>query len=367
LSGRRGAIDSLMDFYSTSDQCCIITDRYYEVLFFTPAAKHLFPALERGAELSSLGWYDYDAAERTAALVDNIDGHRCMIMPIVDFSETSGYLFMFNERTAYGKDFDIFDQFSVFFADMSHEFRSPINDMLASICVLGREVPENSKASKYLSIIDRSSRRLLRLADSLISMSRVYAFGPSALKFARVDLPCFINGVCAAAAGLSAALDVTIDVSSSEEHHLFLTDALLLEVAVVNILSNAFKHSEKGQSVEVRLNFTDSDRVVITISDHGPGISDVNRALRRFSHPDGAPVSEGVGLGLSISRKFFSLIGGVMDIGPRQDGEHGTCVTVSLTSPPVSDAHIAFSSPSMSYADSVFNDLIDSFTNNRSV
>jgi signal transduction histidine kinase len=109
------------------------------------------------------------------------------------------------------------------------------------------------------------------------------------------------------------------------------TDPIRLEGILVNLMSNAIRHSPPGETIEVRAEQVGED-LIIHVSDHGPGIAreDQPRIFEPFIRVD--PESGlGSGLGLPVSRRMAELIGGRLNVS--SDLGRGATFTLTLSSP----------------------------------
>jgi signal transduction histidine kinase len=111
-----------------------------------------------------------------------------------------------------------------------------------------------------------------------------------------------------------------------------LTDAHRVEQILVNLLTNAVRHSPNGGPVDVRAE-ADTTTVRIVVEDRGPGIAP-NRLDRIFDvyygGKDGGP---GIGLGLPLSRRLARLLGGELDAANRVEGGATFTLTLPLAGP----------------------------------
>jgi signal transduction histidine kinase len=220
-----------------------------------------------------------------------------------------------------------------FMSYMSHEFRTPLDSILAlSGLLLDRVDGElTEEQEKQAAFIRRSARDLLDLVDDLLDTARVDA-GKVA-----------VHPAPFAAGDLFAALRATLrPLLVGETTQLVFDDAWRVpplrtdeaKVAQVlrNLISNALKFTEAGEvRVSARHDAAD-DRVVFDVRDTGVGIraDDQGRIFEDFTQVDGEVQRRrrGTGLGLPLSRKLAELLGGTLEV--RSEPGRGSTFTLTL-------------------------------------
>jgi two-component system, OmpR family, sensor histidine kinase MtrB len=193
-----------------------------------------------------------------------------------------------------------------FVADVSHELRTPLAAMNAVTDVLDEDAeqlpPDTAVAARLVSA---ETRRLTRLVQDLIEISRFDA-GRAELRREELDVAAAVTDSLAAR-GWEPGADLVADLPSGITARL---DPRRLDIVVANLVGNAMRHGAPPVEVVLRNEHWD---VVLTVTDHGPGIPDavLPRVFDRFAKADTARArSEGSGLGLSIARENARLHGG---------------------------------------------------------
>jgi two-component system, NtrC family, sensor histidine kinase GlrK len=214
-----------------------------------------------------------------------------------------------------------------FFAQVSHEFRTPLTAMREATSLLRDRVagPIVDKQDRLLVIIGSSCERLLRLVNQILELSRVRA-RLQTIERRHVQLSAVMENALqelrpqaeARRLDLRGSSDGAVSVEGDEEQ--------LTEV-VVNLVGNAIKYTPEGGRVQVRLARRD-DGVEIEVGDTGPGIpeNDLPHVFDRFWQAKG--VEGGSGLGLAIVKSIVEAHGGKVWAGS-EPGE-GTRFTVRL-------------------------------------
>ncbi|MGC4002347.1 MAG: CHASE3 domain-containing protein [Pirellulales bacterium] len=204
---------------------------------------------------------------------------------------------------------------SDFLANMSHELRTPLNSSL----ILAKLLSENALGNltdeqvRYADNIQAAGNDLLVLINDILDLSKIEAgrmeINPESCSIARLinDLDRVFQPI-AMQKKLEFSVVIAPDCPES-----FVTDRLRLEQVLKNLLSNAFKFTERGR-VELRVGPTPDGRLEFAVTDTGIGISAEQQAVvfEAFRQADGKTNRKygGTGLGLSISRELTRLLGG---------------------------------------------------------
>ncbi|MFG6497057.1 ATP-binding protein [Fictibacillus sp. UD] len=239
---------------------------------------------------------------------------------------------------------------SEFLANMSHELRTPLN----SILILSEMLAENSSKSlsdeelEFAKVIHSSGQDLLNLINDILDLSKVEA-GKLEIMLSEVNLSELPSNLernfthIADQKGLNFTINVAPDVPT-----ILQTDEKRFQQIVKNLLSNAFKFTEKG-SVSVSVKKVQTDVIYngvdywleVAIKDTGIGIPKEKHELifQAFQQGDGATIRKygGTGLGLSISSEFAKLLGGRLQL----QSEEGKGSTFKLLIPSISDETVS--------------------------
>ncbi|MTI23257.1 response regulator, partial [Fulvivirga sp. RKSG066] len=229
---------------------------------------------------------------------------------------------------------------SEFLANMSHELRTPLNSLL----ILAKEFAKNEKGNldkdqvKGASIIYEGGLDLLNLINDILDLSKVEAgklhIEPDDVKVANI-----ISNLKNQFNALANKKELKFKITKHKGVPAVInTDSQRLEQIIKNLLSNAFKFTEKG-SVEVDLSLPEDDvifldrslyhdeLIAISVTDTGIGISEEKQAMifEAFQQAEGGTSRQygGTGLGLTISRELTRLLGGEIHLVSRE-GEGST-------------------------------------------
>jgi len=210
---------------------------------------------------------------------------------------------------------------SSFLANMSHEIRTPLNAILGFIDIL-QEQENNSEKLKYIKTIKASGSSLVQLINGVLDLAKIESDKLS---------------IESASANLHEEFDNigSLFFSNGEEmglqFHIYIdptmpvrvkTDLLRLRQIVTNLLSNAMKFSEKGGRVSLEVRYDAEEKsIFVKVQDSGIGIEEENleKIFESFSQAEDSTSRKfgGTGLGLTISSRLVTLMGGKLEVKSR--------------------------------------------------
>jgi PAS domain S-box-containing protein len=217
-----------------------------------------------------------------------------------------------------------------FVATVSHELRTPLTSIsgYAELLLIGMDDPAQRK---MVEVIDRNSRRLLRLVEDLLTLSRVDSGTGGAELSGEVDLAELINAAGATLRPVMEGVQVRVEVDLQPGLPPILGDRSQLERVLLNLMSNAVKFSDPGATVTVRAEAIGAD-LRFSVRDTGMGIPahEQPQLFTRFFRTAEATrrAIQGTGLGLAVVREIVERHQGTIDVLSAL-GE-GTTITITL-------------------------------------
>jgi signal transduction histidine kinase len=201
-----------------------------------------------------------------------------------------------------------------FVSMVSHELRSPMASLIGSAQTLQarwRQL-EPAQRDSFLALIGHETRRLSALVDDVLDTSRIEA-GTFSYSFDDVDLGGLVLDSVAAAE--HSADDVQINAHVRGTLPTIRGDRARLRQVLSNVLDNAVKYSPAGSEVAVDA-YTLDGRVVVDVSDRGPGIRPEDQALifEKFGRVNRGEGKPGTGLGLFIARSIAEAHGATLEV-----------------------------------------------------
>ena len=223
---------------------------------------------------------------------------------------------------------DSFTRLSQFSADLAHELRTPVANMMGEAQVaLTRERTAAEYRETIESTIDECER-LSRIVDNLLFVARADAARePIARK--RFDARNAVEKIAAFYQTIADERHVSISCTGDGYIH---ADPDLFERAVGNLLDNALRFTPENGSIQIALSKHDGD-FEVAVSDNGCGIAPEHlpRVFDRFYRAESSRGSDGAGLGLALVKSIVDLHGGSASI--QSQVGHGTTVKIIFPLP----------------------------------
>jgi signal transduction histidine kinase len=205
---------------------------------------------------------------------------------------------------------------SVFLATMSHELRTPLNAIIGFMGIIQSKSVLDEKNTHRLKRARANAERLLHLINDILDISRIEA-GRFNLVYSPLHVRSVIKGVQTQMAVLAEdkGLDFRVDIANDIPEIIVIDEDALLKV-ITNLLSNAFKFTEKG-SVTLQIAMERND-LLINVTDTGIGVPYHMQEVifDRFRQVDGSSkrLHGGTGLGLSIVSSLCQQMEGKVQI-----------------------------------------------------
>jgi signal transduction histidine kinase len=222
---------------------------------------------------------------------------------------------------------------SQFLANVSHEFRTPLNAILGySLMLMGGFYGQLSEEqSKTVQRIDANSKHLATLINDVLDIERIEA-GRMPLQISQFAVQEVVREVMEELQGVIAQSTARVGVLLPSDLPRLRSDRQKLKQILVNLLSNALKYTKEG-AVDISAHHDAAHgRIELAVRDTGAGIAPEDhvrifepfqQAKRVITRPQG-----GTGLGLAISRRLARMLGG--DITVQSELGSGSTFTVAL-------------------------------------
>ncbi len=215
-----------------------------------------------------------------------------------------------------------------FFTNISHEFKTPLTLIIAPLEeMLNKAVPEKKLRSYHERMLG-NAKRLYQLVDQLMEFRKTEN-GLKKLELTEGDIVPLLREVYAAFLELSRqkGINYLFKANRSAFHCYFDRDAV--EKICNNLLSNAFKYTQPGDTIELGFELRNG-QMVLTVSDTGVGIASVDheRVFERFYQVSHSDASWGSGVGLAFAKSLTELHHGIIFV--ESEPGKGTTFVVQL-------------------------------------
>ncbi|MCC5932878.1 MAG: response regulator [Balneolales bacterium] len=198
---------------------------------------------------------------------------------------------------------------SHFFANISHEFRTPLTLIMGQTEALLQTEDSRRKKEKLISV-NSNAERLLSLINQLLDLSKLEA-GKLELKTKPQNIVSFLKNLLFSFESHAEANQMQLNFYASQAIIYVQFDTEKMEQIFINLLSNAFKFTGKGGHIDVTINLAGQESVEIIIKDSGIGIPEdrLPHIFDRFYQVDqsGTRKYEGTGIGLSLVYELVEL------------------------------------------------------------
>ncbi|MFR7935796.1 MAG: ATP-binding protein, partial [Clostridium perfringens] len=208
-----------------------------------------------------------------------------------------------------------------FFANISHEFKTPVNLIYSALQLLELKLKNNIGGDvesyiNYIKIAQQNVFRLLKLINNLIDSTKLEA-GFFNINIKNHDIVSCVEDITMSICEFAEKNKISITFDTEEEEKIIAFDLNHLERILLNILSNAIKFNRENGNIDVYISF-DERYANISIKDTGIGIQKdkIDLLFDRFKKINNrlTKVNEGSGIGLFIANELVKINGGEMKV-----------------------------------------------------
>lgn len=221
---------------------------------------------------------------------------------------------------------------SKFFANVSHEFRTPLTLIIGPLKDITKNADTITKEAteRKAKLALRNSNRLLKLVNQILDISKVES-GTMELKVSEVDIDSLIKSIVQAFESLAEQRKISLDQEYSSDSIPLFIDTDAIEKVMVNILSNAFKFTPISGNISISIK-DESEFIQVEVKDSGQGVEEKElvHIFDRFyqTNESGAVNQVGTGIGLALTKELVELHKG--DIRAESNPGSGLSIFIRL-------------------------------------
>ncbi len=221
---------------------------------------------------------------------------------------------------------------SQFLARLAHEFKTPLNVItgILDIMKLGVTGPLSEKQKSALGKIQNQSHALGKMVTDLLNLSRIES-GTIPVEVSTFSMAKMVESLRTLTDDLQRKNDLDVAWDIDPDLPSLTTDAGKVQAILQNLVVNAFKYTAEGRVKICMKNRPQTKSVELAVEDTGMGISaeDLPKIFDGFHQVQSTAASQGVGLGLTIVKKYLELLNGTI----RVDSKPGKGSTFTVTIP----------------------------------
>ena len=206
---------------------------------------------------------------------------------------------------------------SRFFANVSHEFRTPLTLAIGPLEALRKDPDiQSPTAQQHIRVALDNSRRMLALVGQILDINRLEN-GEMTLAVTSIDLQLVLQKIIRQFSVVAEQQDIVIELDMDDLPNIWFDEDHLYKICS-NLLSNAVKFSPPGGRIRVEVSPLDGDWLAISVSDQGPGIAEDERdqLFTRFFQGKHSSnhLQPGTGIGLSMVKELLELHHGRIEL-----------------------------------------------------
>jgi signal transduction histidine kinase/DNA-binding response OmpR family regulator len=227
------------------------------------------------------------------------------------------------------------------FTNITHEFRTPLT-IIQGMADLVMKKPDQWLFDGTQKIINNSSI-LLRLVNQMLEISKIEA-GEMQLHLIQGDIVSFVGYVTELFRSVAYEKNVKLSFKSERKPFIMDFDPDKLVHIVSNLLSNAFKYTPEGGTVDVKIELTDNEKILkLRVTDSGKGIAEehLTHIFDRFYQVENSSGSAGgTGLGLALAKELTEMMNGIINVESKPESGTSFMVLLPVTRNAASDEQI---------------------------
>ncbi len=206
---------------------------------------------------------------------------------------------------------DLLEQKRTFFANVSHEFRTPLALILGPLGIISNKV-RTPELKQQVGIVQRNANRLIALVDQILELAKLET--AKTIPTQVYDVKETVDVICHSFESLLQDKRQSLVLTSGVDLKARLLDDSL-EKILINLINNAHKYCPEGSTIEVETSL-DAGDFRIEVRDDGPGIAheDIDKIFQRFTRIEQGEDIQGSGIGLALVKELVSSNNGRIEV-----------------------------------------------------
>ncbi|MHB1146786.1 MAG: hybrid sensor histidine kinase/response regulator transcription factor [Lutibacter sp.] len=223
---------------------------------------------------------------------------------------------------------------SRFFANISHEFRTPLTLISGYAENLMEALPTNYSKKQAISI-DQNAKTLLKLINELLDISKLEA-GKMPLTLTQQNIVLYLKNLFFSVESFTEKRNISLNFISDETNIQAVYDAEKMEKIIMNIVSNALKFTPENGEITLTIQRKDKECLSICICDTGIGVEQaaISNIFDRFYQADNSDTRlyEGTGIGLALVKELVELHEGTVKAFRNEEltGQNGMTISIEF-------------------------------------
>ncbi|WP_195986384.1 PAS domain-containing sensor histidine kinase [Clostridium sp. D53t1_180928_C8] len=241
------------------------------------------------------------------------------------------------EKIAYEKAIELESIKSEFFSNISHEFKTPLNIILATMQVINKNIEvkniistDEGNLNKYMNSIRQNCYRLLRLVNNIIDISKM-DYGYYDIQLGNYNIISVVEDITMSVLEYVNNKGIELIFDTEVEEEIIACDPDKIERIILNLLSNAIKYTKENGKIYVNIG-KDNNNIYISVTDNGIGIpkKKLDTIFERYAQVDNKLTRRfnGSGIGLSLVKSLVKMHKG--DIYVESKINEGSKFTIKL-------------------------------------
>ncbi len=209
---------------------------------------------------------------------------------------------------------------SRFFANISHEFRTPLTLIQGPVQEMLEVFTDHPKVTQRLKLVQHNADLVLELINELLDLAKLES-GTLTIEKSETNLNSFLSVVTNSFSSMAFQKNITLETELPQSKQVVTIDKHKLETILINLVNNAIKFTPSGGKVIVRALLNripnrDEDELTLIVSDTGIGIAEDQheKIFDRFHQVSEAHEEVGTGIGLSLVKELVALMNGTVSL-----------------------------------------------------